>query len=254
MVKKWWFQFDFRVWRTDSDLRRCSLETRAFWLEVLCIMHETDDYELHGSFSEIARLIGCETAEAARCVTELSRTNTADVTISHDDVTVISRRLQRELKAKKDGRLRKRRQRERDNVTPLSHDIVISKSKSNKKEEEEREGTAIAVTHFSDSESVALYREFFPNASLPPYLEDLVSAAENIPLWREALVFWKHNGYRAQSVGKILAYYEELKSGKHNGKPTNGKREHANTTALREWKQLADSIEQDSAAEARRLN
>jgi hypothetical protein len=138
MAKRhWWFKFDFKVWRTDSKLRRCSLETRAFWLEVLCIMHETDEAELSGSYEELARLVGCETNEVARCVAELKRTDTADVTLGHGIVTLMSRRFLRELKDRKQSTLRKQRQRCHADVTPESHNRVISKKKEVRKEEEE---------------------------------------------------------------------------------------------------------------------
>lgn len=145
MAKNWWFKFDFRIWRTDTALRRCSFETRAFWIEALCVMHETDSDSITGSCEEIARIIGCETALAARCIVELKRTKTADVTDGHGDVTLTSRRLYRELNTRKDNALRKRKQRGEGNVTTESHDRVISKSKSKSKKEEIREEVATAT-------------------------------------------------------------------------------------------------------------
>jgi hypothetical protein len=144
MTKNWWFKFDFRVWRTDSKLRRCSLETRAFWLEVLCIMHETDTFCLTGSYKEIARLVGCETEEVARCCIELQRTETADVTLGNGDVTLVSRRLKRDLSDREQTRLRVQRHRGNADVT--------AQSKSNKKEvknkeEEKSKKTASPSTH-----------------------------------------------------------------------------------------------------------
>lgn len=63
-----------------------------------------------------------------------------------------------------------------------------------------------------------VYREFFPEASVSPLLQDLVaSRVTNEPAWRKALTFWQYNSYRANSVGKILDYYDEIVQGKHNG-------------------------------------
>ena len=150
MAKNWWFKFDFKVWRTDSDLRRCSLETRGFWLEILCIMHETGEYILTGSFAELARMVGCESAEAARCVTELKRTNTANVTIGHGEVTIMSRRMERELNIKDGNRLRKQTERQHKIVTTMSQDRVISNKKEvinkSKKEEKKKKNAATAAT------------------------------------------------------------------------------------------------------------
>lgn len=83
MAKNWWFKFDFRLWRSDSNLRRCSFETRGLWLEVLCIMYEMDTYKLEGSSAELARLVGCESSEIMRCAVELKQTKTADVTLGN---------------------------------------------------------------------------------------------------------------------------------------------------------------------------
>jgi hypothetical protein len=125
VAKNWWFPLDFRVWRTDSQLRRCSLETRALWLEVLCIMHETETATLTGTVAELSRLIGCESAELMRCATELKSTGAADVTLGNGFVTLVSRRRNRELSDREKTRLRVRKHRGNDDVT------LHNKSKSN---------------------------------------------------------------------------------------------------------------------------
>jgi hypothetical protein len=146
MAKKWWFPLDFKVWRTDSSLRRCSLETRGFWLECLCIMNETETFEVSGTLSELARLLGCESNEVMKCATELKQTNTADVTLGNGDVTLVSRRLKREVSVREQGRLRT--QRSRCNASVTAHNKSNSKSK-NKKEEEKT--LAVAQVTFQNS-------------------------------------------------------------------------------------------------------
>ena len=132
MAKNWWFKFDYKIWRTDSSLRRCALETRGFWLECLCVMNEMDSYEVSGTLAELARLLGCESNEVMRCANELKQTKTADVTLGNGTVTLVSRRLKRELNVREQTRLRVQRSRSNADVTLQSK----SKSKSNKKEEE----------------------------------------------------------------------------------------------------------------------
>lgn len=134
MAKNWWFKFDFTRWRTDSDLRRCSLETRAFWLEVLCVMHEADTWKLEGTYEELGWLIGCSPEIVGRCSVELGRTKTADVTLGNGFVTLVSRRLKREAKDREDTKLRVRKSRGNGDVTdakqsPLNKQEVISKEK-----------------------------------------------------------------------------------------------------------------------------
>lgn len=137
MTKNWWFKFDFKVWRTDSDLRRCSFETRGFWLECLCVMHESDAFKLSGSYEELGWLIGCSPDVVARCCVELKRTNTADVTLGNGNVTLLSRRMKRDLNVKKQTRLRVQKHRSNADVTVQSKESeVISK----KKEENHKSG------------------------------------------------------------------------------------------------------------------
>ena len=137
MPKNWYMKFEFRIWRTDTALRRCSLETRAFWLECLCIMHEMDEYEVSGTYDELSRLIGCDADAVGRCAIELQRTKTADVTLGNGIVTLLSRRMKRELKGKKQNALRVQKHRSNADVTPVKRDIVRVIVNSNSKEEEE---------------------------------------------------------------------------------------------------------------------
>lgn len=125
MAKNWWFKFDFKVWRNDSELRECSLETKGFWIECLCVMYEKGVYEISGSPEKLARLLSCLPEEVSRCAMELKHSHAADVTIGHGDFTLKSRRLERELNTKEQNRLRKQKQR----VTDLSRDRVISNKK-----------------------------------------------------------------------------------------------------------------------------
>lgn len=38
------FQFYPADWRSNANLRRCSLEARGAWIEVLCVLHDSDEY------------------------------------------------------------------------------------------------------------------------------------------------------------------------------------------------------------------
>lgn len=95
-------------------------------------MHESESSKIEGSYEEIGWLIGCPPEVVARCVIELQRTKTADVTLGNGFVTVLSRRMKRELNDREQTRLRVQKSRRNADVTPVSHDRV--KSKSNKEE------------------------------------------------------------------------------------------------------------------------
>jgi hypothetical protein len=117
-------------------------------------MQELDTYQVEGTYEEMARLLGCETATVSRCCIELQRTKTADVTLGNGSVTVVSRRLKRELSGREQTRLRV--QRHRCNADVTLHNKNKSNNK-NKKEEEEthkaasptpKKGTRIPDTFF----------------------------------------------------------------------------------------------------------
>jgi hypothetical protein len=125
----WWFKFEIPAWRNSPELRRCSLETKGFWIECVAIMRDLGVPHIKGSCEEIARSVGCFPEEAQRCVEELKRTNTADVTLRNGEVTLKSRKYAKELKAKEMTRLRVRKHRGVVDVTPDVTDKVKSKKK-----------------------------------------------------------------------------------------------------------------------------
>jgi hypothetical protein len=54
------FQFYPDNWRNNSNLRRCSWPARGAWIEVMCLMHDADEYgALPWSLKEIAQALGC---------------------------------------------------------------------------------------------------------------------------------------------------------------------------------------------------
>lgn len=93
------------------------------------MMHESDTSIIEGSYEELGWLIGCAPEIVARCCIELQRTKTADVTLGNGNVTLISRRLRRELNIRKQTRSRVQRHRNAE-----CNADVTTQSKSNKKE------------------------------------------------------------------------------------------------------------------------
>jgi len=54
------FQFYPGDWRKNAKLRRCSHAERGIWLEVLCLMHDTDEYGvLRWPLKDVATAAGC---------------------------------------------------------------------------------------------------------------------------------------------------------------------------------------------------
>jgi hypothetical protein len=53
------FQFYPADWRNNAKLRRCSWEARGAWLEVMCLIHDSEEYGLlRWPLKEIAQAIG----------------------------------------------------------------------------------------------------------------------------------------------------------------------------------------------------
>lgn len=105
-------------------------------------------------------------------------------------------------------------------VTQCS-DIAEAESEANADSEAEKEAALPPMPELNQ-EAIDLYHEIFPDHTLSPFLQDTVgSRVENLDAWRCSLIFWKENGYRANSVGKICNYYDEEVAGKHKSNGTN---------------------------------
>ncbi|MDP1931933.1 MAG: hypothetical protein Q8L60_10795 [Gammaproteobacteria bacterium] len=54
------FQFYPADWQANSNLRRCSHEERGIWIDVLCLLHDQEEYGvIRWTLKEIAQAIGC---------------------------------------------------------------------------------------------------------------------------------------------------------------------------------------------------
>lgn len=176
----WWFKFEIPAWRNSPELRKCSLETRGFWIDCIAIMRDVHNPTMEGTVQDIARMIGCFPDEVSRCVNELRRNNVADVTpvtILNGDVTVnvtlTSRRYKRELTTKEKSNLRVQKFRNKDNVTPKETPMERPKEKSNKKgvrKEREETLSPLSESAFSEyrKEVVEWYCSKLGIVSLPP--------------------------------------------------------------------------------------
>ncbi len=58
------FQFYPADWQANKNLRRCSFRHRGIWLEVMCLMNDSDEYGiLKWSPEDIASAVGCEISD-----------------------------------------------------------------------------------------------------------------------------------------------------------------------------------------------
>jgi hypothetical protein len=117
-VKMPWIKFFPSDWKSDNRLSRCSPATRGIWIDLICDMHDSSrSGKISGSLMELSRAARCTTAEIQVAIEELSSTKTADVTLHHDFVTVVNRRMNRDYKKREMSRLRQIKHRSHAPVT-----------------------------------------------------------------------------------------------------------------------------------------
>lgn len=65
------FQFYPADWQANSNLRRCSHEERGIWIDVLCLLHDQEEYGvIRWTLKEIAQAIGCTPAKLSGLVSK----------------------------------------------------------------------------------------------------------------------------------------------------------------------------------------
>jgi uncharacterized protein YdaU (DUF1376 family) len=102
---------------------------------------------------------------------------------------------------------------------PSISSSISSSNEVSKDTSKEREAPAPEPPSFwLEDACVQSYKKHFPGFELSiPVQEKIVLRVEDIAIWNEALDFWVDNKYREQSVGKMLAKYDELVEEKKNG-------------------------------------
>ena len=129
MAKKAWFQFYPGDWKRDPELRKTKLATRGALIEMICAMDDMDSFSLTGTHAQLARICGCQEDEMREAILDLSVTKALHVTVSDENVTVVSRRRKREQLAKAGAAERMRKHRtKRKSYAP--GDAVESESES----------------------------------------------------------------------------------------------------------------------------
>lgn len=205
MAKNWWFKFEYRVWQSDPDLSGCSLAARGLWLEMLCYLYAQDQHTLTASYEKLGRMARCDSSEVAKLILELKHNNVADVTLGHGDVTVMSRRLEKLLKARNQATLRKRKER----VTTMSQDRVKSKSKK----EEIREQSATPPPPAPDRKNhpaiIAIHEAtgIYPPKQIWDDLIDSLGTDIDLVKLKTCVRKWIARGYNKTNYEGIVDWY-----------------------------------------------
>lgn len=130
MSKRPAFMFYTGDWLKDPCLSMCSPQTRGIWIDAMCAMHESDSGTLTGTPDQLARVLRCSPSDVLSAIGELKATKTAEIRESHGNVTLVSRRMQREAKDRENERLRQKRKRCHAPVTQVSRDCHTTSSYS----------------------------------------------------------------------------------------------------------------------------
>lgn len=136
----------------DEDLSACSLEAQGLWLRCICLMYRADTDELTGTLEQMRRKLGVLPEELTRCLHDLKTNNAANVRFGNGDVSIISRRRQKELKAKENNRLYVAKHRAKDECKIDVSTQSKSKSKSIEIREEKEEEKRATTTVISDDQ------------------------------------------------------------------------------------------------------
>jgi len=104
-----------------NDMSPHPIEMQGYWMKLLCKLH-WDDGETTLTRDQWSRYLGVGLTESdgileylrVEGVCDISVTRHAESQNSHENVTVINRRMRREAKDRVDAMLRKRKQREQE--------------------------------------------------------------------------------------------------------------------------------------------
>ncbi len=141
------FQFYPGDWMKDPSLRACSAAARGLWMDMLCLMFESDRRGFlqapNGkpySPDQLARMTGCSPDEVSHLLAELE---TSGVFSRTKNGTIFSRRLKRDEELRAENRSRQHSYRKQmktkengdtlvtQDVTPMSHPSSSSSSIQN---------------------------------------------------------------------------------------------------------------------------
>lgn len=112
-----WFAAD---WLAEVKMADCPAGGRGLWAEALQVMIASETYQLSGTPAQLSRTLRFDEDDFCRAFAELAPSGVADTAVepfvtvtagSNAIVTIKSRRLEREIKARESNRLRQQKSR-----------------------------------------------------------------------------------------------------------------------------------------------
>ena len=136
MNKRPSLQFYPADWRKDPQLQMACMATQGMWINLLCIMWESDpEGIIQGSPLAIKRILGCTDEEYDTFICDIKLYLFGDVTESDGLVTIKCRRMHRAFLEREGAKYRMRKHRKTEsctNVTPPSSTSSSSSTTNNK--------------------------------------------------------------------------------------------------------------------------
>jgi hypothetical protein len=228
-------------WLTDQQLGMCGPATRGIWIDLLCLMQKNGETgRLTGTVPRLARVCRCTINEMVVALTELAETGAADVTPlqivtdSDGEVTVVSRRMQRDFRARKGSAGRQKRYRDGPGdgeVTPESRpcDGSLSSSSSVSSSNAKKKKTVIDL--YDDPSFKAFwqcaYRKTSKGAAAKAFAKACLRADVAIILnaWKKQNDQWKRDAQEKRFVPHPATWLNDDRWEDEIIVPTNGKPE-----------------------------
>ncbi len=165
-------------------------------------MHRSDSAELTGTVEQLRRKFGILPEELTRCLQELKTNEVANVRFGNGDVSIVSRRRQKELKVKENNRLYVAKHREKDECKT---DVRIQ-SKSKSKSIEIRE--EIKEEKMGAKAPAPLFEIFLGTVESALSKRLGISSLPNRREWHQKLAWAFENKFTAEAV---IECYDLLK-------------------------------------------
>lgn len=119
----------------DPAVSCCSAEARGLWIDMICVMHLNDTYEVKGTLNALSRMLRSTPDEVSRGLLELAQNDVAEVTVDGEPcnalvtlcnafVMVKSRRRYRQCNAKEKTRKRVENWRLRNKNAPVTPKVT----------------------------------------------------------------------------------------------------------------------------------
>lgn len=146
-----WFRFHQDDWLAHARLRRCSVEARGVWIDLICMMRQEASGTIECRADGLARAVGLDVERFLDVIDELEVANVAEVRHDGAMLFVTSRRVTRDLEEEERERdltaerTREYRARLRDAaVTPTkrSRDAAVTPESKSQIENQKKTPTA----------------------------------------------------------------------------------------------------------------